>query len=189
MKLSATVLASMLSIGTLFAGTYNVDIDHSNIGFKVKHMMISNVAGEFDTFKGSFVYDENTKTLTALNGTVEVASINTDNKKRDDHLRSKDFFDVNKYPTMSLVLEKVDGDIAYLTLTMHGVSKMVKMDLETSGMVIKDPWGNTRTGLSLTGNINRTEFGLTWNEIMEAGGLTVGEDVKISLELEGILAK
>jgi len=189
MKLRTAVLASMLSIGTLFAGTYNVDIDHSNVAFKVRHMMISNVTGQFDKFSGTYDYDDKTKTLRSLNGEVDVTSINTHNVKRDDHLKSVDFFDVAKYPKMHLTLEKVEGDTAYMKLTMHGVTKEVKMELETSGVVIKDPWGNSRTGLSLSGKVNRKDFGLNWNELLEAGGVAVGETVKISLELEGILAK
>lgn len=189
MKLTTVVFASMLSVGTLFAGTYNVDKDHSNVAFKVKHMMITNVTGQFDKFSGTFDYDDKTKTLKSLNGEVDVTSINTDNVKRDDHLRSADFFDVTKYPSMHLTLEKVDGDTATMKLTMHGVTKEVKMELETSGVVVKDPWGNSRTGLSLSGKINRKDFGLSWNDLMEAGGAMVGDKIKISIDIEGILAQ
>ena len=189
MKLRTLLLASMLSVGTLVAGTYNVDKDHSDVGFKVKHMMVSNVKGQFDKFSGSFVYDEKTKTLQALTGVVDVNSINTDNAKRDAHLKSADFFDAVKYPEMKLTLVKVDGDTAYTKLTLHGITKDVKMELETSGIVIKDPWGNSRTGLSLSGTINRIDYALKWNQLMEAGGVMVGEKVKINIELEGILAQ
>lgn len=189
MKVKSILLASMLSFGTLFAGTYNVDIDHSNVAFKVKHMMISHVKGQFDKFSGSFVYDEKTKTLKALHGEVAIDSISTQNAKRDAHLKSADFFDAAKYPTMSLTLEKVKGDTAYTKLTIHGITKEVKMELDLSGAVVKDPWGNTRTGLSLSGKINRKDFGLNWNQLIEAGGVMVGDEVKMSIELEGILAK
>lgn len=189
MKLPALLLASLLGAATLFAGTYNVDPDHSNVAFKVKHMMISNVKGQFDKFSGSFVYDEKTKTLQSLQGVVDVNSISTDNAKRDAHLKSADFFDVAKYPKMTMTLTKVKGDYAYVKLTIHGITKDVKMELETSGMVIKDPWGNVRTGLSLSGKVNRKDFGLNWNQLIEAGGVMVGDRVKISVELEGILAK
>lgn len=189
MKLNTIVLATMLSVSTLFAGTYNVDLDHSNVAFKVRHMMISNVTGQFNKFSGTFEYDDQTKTLRSLNGEVDVSSIDTDNAKRDDHLKSGDFFDVAKYPSMQLTLEKIEGDTATMKLTMHGVTKEVKMELETSGVVIKDPWGNMRTGLSLSGKINRKDFGLNWNQVIEAGGVAVGEMVKISLEIEGILAR
>lgn len=189
MKVRNIVLASLLSAGTLFGGNYNVDMSHSNVAFKVKHMMVSNVKGQFDTFSGTFEYDEKTKSLVALHGEVDVNSIDTQIEKRDAHLKSADFFDVAKYPSMSMTLEKVKDDMAYVKLTMHGVTKVVEMELETSGTVIKDPSGNTRTGLSLEGTINRKDFGLNWNKVMEAGGVVVGEDVKISIELEGILAK
>jgi len=189
MKLALVTLALLLSIESLFAGTYNVDKDHSSIGFKVKHMMISNVKGQFDTFSGSFEYDEKTKMLKALTGVVDVNSINTDNAKRDRHLKSSDFFDAANYPEMKLTLVKVDGETAYAKLSIHGITKEVKMELETSGMVIKDPWGNSRTGLSLSTSINRMDYGLKWTDLMETGGMIVGDKVKISIELEGILAK
>lgn len=189
MRLKVILLSSILSAGTLFAGTYKVDIDHSNIAFKVKHMMISNVKGQFEKFSGIFEYDEKTKTLQSLKGEVDVNSISTDNAKRDGHLKSADFFDVAKYPTMSYELDKVDGDTAYGKLTIHGITKEVKMELETSGVVVKDPWGNRRTGLSLSGKINRKDFGLNWNQVIEAGGVMVGDEVKMSIELEGILQK
>lgn len=189
MRLKIILLATTLSFGTLFAGMYKVDIDHSNVAFKVKHMMISNVKGEFKKFNGTFEYDEKTKMLKSLKGEIDVDSISTDNAKRDAHLKSADFFDVKKYPMMSFVLTKVDGDTAYGKLTIHGITKEVKMELETSGVVVKDPWGNTRTGLSLSGKINRKDFGLIWNQVMEAGGVLVGDEVKMNVELEGILQK
>ncbi|WP_345980726.1 YceI family protein [Sulfurimonas sp. HSL3-2] len=189
MRLKVILLATTLSFGTLFAGMYKVDVDHSNVAFKVKHMMISNVKGEFKKFSGTFEYDEKTNSLKALQGIVDIDSISTDNAKRDAHLKSADFFDAAKYPTMSYVLERVKGDTAYGKLTMHGITKEVKMELETSGTVVKDPWGNTRTGLSLSGKINRKDFGLNWNQVIEAGGVMVGDEVKMSIELEGILQK
>ena len=149
MKLFKLGLTSILAGGTLFAGTYNVDPDHSHMGFKVRHMMISNVIGKFDTFSGTFEYDEKTKTLKSLHGTVEVKSINTENAKRDEHLRTSDFFAAAEYPKMTFVLEKVEGDTAYGTLTMRGVSKDIKLEFENNGMV-QDPWGNTRVGLALS---------------------------------------
>ena len=189
MKLRAVLLASMLSVGTLFAGTYKVDVDHSTVAFKVKHMMISNVNGQFTKFSGTFVYDEKSKTLQSLQGVVDVSSISTDNVKRDGHLKSADFFDLAKFTTITFTLDKVEGDTAYGQLTIHGVTKEIKMALETSGTVVKDPWGAVRKGLSLTGTINRKDFGLNWNKLVEAGGVMVGDDVKIDVELEGVLVK
>jgi len=188
MKLFKLGFASILAGSALFAGTYNVDPDHSHMGFKVRHMMISNVNGKFDTFSGTFEYDEKTQTLKSLNGSVEVKSINTENAKRDEHLRTSDFFAASEYPEITFVLEKVEGDTAYGKLTMRGVSKDVKLEFENNGLV-KDPWGNTRVGLALSGKINRFDYGIKYNEVLEAGGLAVGETVKINVELEGILIR
>lgn len=188
MKLLQLGLASLLTSVTLFAGTYSLDTSHSSVSFKVKHLMISNVKGSFDKFSGSFEYDEKTKQLQKLTSTIEVASINTANEKRDKHLRNKDFFNVEKHPTLTFELTKVDGEDAYGNLTMHGVTKNIKLELEDNGM-IQDPWGNTRVGLALSGKINRKDFGLTYNNILEAGGVAIGEEVKIEVEIEGILQK
>ena len=188
MKIVKLGLISILAAGALFAGTYNVDKSHSNVGFKVKHLMISNVSGKFDKFNGSFEYDEKTNTLKKLTGEAEVASINTENEKRDGHLKSADFFDAANHPKLTFTLDKVDGDKAYGKLTMRGVTKDVELDLENNGTVT-DPWGNKRVGLELTGKINRKDFGLNWNKALEAGGVVVGETVKLEVTLEGILAK
>lgn len=188
MKLIKLGLTSILAGSALLAGTYNVDPAHSHMGFKVKHMMISNVNGKFDTFSGTFEYDEKTNTLKSLNGSVTVKSINTENAKRDEHLRTSEFFAAAEYPEMTFVLEKVEGDTAYGKLTMRGVSKDVQLEFENNGLV-KDPWGNTRVGLALSGRVNRFDYGMKYNEVLEAGGLAVGETVKINVELEGILAK
>lgn len=189
MNLKTIAFASLLCTLPLFAGNYKVDIDHTNVAFKVKHMMISNVKGEFGKFSGSFIYDESTKTLKALHGDVDTTSISTDNSMRDNHLKSPDFFDVKKYPTMSYTLDKVVGNKAYGKLTIHGITKDVVMDLDLSGNVVKDPWGGLRTGLTLNGTINRKDFGLMWNKAIETGGVMVGEEVKINVEIEGILQK
>jgi polyisoprenoid-binding protein YceI len=181
-------LISILTAGALFAGTYNLDTTHSNLGFKVKHLMISNVSGKFDKFNGSFVYDEKTKTLKSLKGTAEVASINTEDAKRDGHLKSADFFDAANHPEITYELEKIKGNKAYGKLTIRGTSKTVIFNYDDNGM-ITDPWGNKRVGLELSGKINRKDFGLNWNKALEAGGVLVGETVKINIEVEGVLAK
>lgn len=188
MKLVKLGLASIITAGALFGGTYTVDGTHSNVGFKVKHMMISNITGNFDKFNGSFEYDEKTKTVKSLTGIIKVSSINTENKKRDDHLKSADFFDSKNHPKLTFKLNKVDEDKAYGVLTMRGVSKNIVLDFENNGS-IKDPWGNTRVGLSLSGKVNRIDYGLKYNSILEAGGIAVGEKVKLDIEIEGILAK
>ena len=183
-----TIVATILSSTALIAGTYNVDTSHSNVGFKVKHMMISNVIGKFDKYNGSFEYDEKTNTLEMLRGVIQVASINTANKKRDTHLKSDELFNAEKFPQIKFVLEKTDSDYAYGKLTMHGVTKNVKLDLENNGMV-KDPWGNTRVGLELTGKLSRADYGITWNKGLELGGVVVGDTIKLDIQIEGILAK
>lgn len=189
MKLVKLGLVSILTAGTLFAGTYKVDTSHSNIGFKVKHMMVSNVVGKFDKFSGAFEYNEKTNSLESLKGTVIVSSINTENEKRDNHLKASDFFAAKKYPKITFNLDKIKNEKAYGKLTMRGVTKDVILDIETSGASIKDPWGNTRTGLSLSGKINRYDYGIKYNSVLEAGGLAVGEIVKLNIEIEGVLAK
>lgn len=181
-------LISIISAAALYAGTYNVDKSHSNVGFKVKHLMISNVTGKFDNFSGTFEYDEKTNSLKSLVGNVDANSINTGNEKRDKHLRSADFFDANNHPTLTFKLNKVSGDTAYGVITIRGVSKSIELELENNGSII-DPWGNRRVGLELNGKINRKDFGLNWNKALEAGGVVVGDKVKIQVELEGILAK
>lgn len=188
MKLAQLALGSLLVTSALFAGTYNIDKSHSNVGFKVKHMMVTNVIGKFNDFDGSFEYDEKTKTLKSLTGTVKVQSIDTNNKKRDDHLKASDFFAADKYPQINFALEKIEDDTAYGKLTMRGVTKDVKLEFENNGL-IKDPWGNTRVGLSLSGKVNRIDYGIKYNSILEAGGVAVGEKVKLFIDLEGVLVK
>jgi len=188
MKIARLGLAAILTAGALYAGNYNVDVAHSSAAFKVKHMMISNVKGSFDKFNGTFEYDEKTKQLVALSGSIETASVNTKNAKRDGHLQSADFFDAAKYPSINFDLSKIEGDIAYGKLTMHGITKEVALDFENNGMV-KDPWGNTRVGLALSGKLNRKDFGLVYNSALETGGVLIGEVVKLDIEIEGILAK
>lgn len=188
MNFTKLTLTSLLTASALFAGTYNVDVSHSNIGFKVKHLMISNVSGKFDKFNGTFEYDEKTKTVTSLNGNIEASSINTQNEKRDGHLKSADFFEITKYPNLTFKLDKISENSAFGKLTLHGVTKDVKLDFEDNGSIV-DPWGNTRIGLSLSGEINRKDYGLTWNKALEVGGVVVGDKIKLDIELEGILAK
>ncbi len=188
MKLIKLGLASLLATGALFAGTFNVDKSHSNVGFKVKHMMISNVIGKFKNFSGTIDYDEDTKTLKSISGKIEVKSINTEDEKRDKHLRADDFFAAEKFPNITFESIKIDGDELIGNFTLRGITKEVKFELENNG-VIKDPWGNTRVGLALTGKINRKDYGLTYSKLLEAGGVAVGDTVKLNIEIEGIKAK
>lgn len=188
MNLKKLTLTSALLVSSLFAGTYNVDASHSNMGFKVKHMMISNVSGSFDEFKGSFEYDEKTNILKSLNGVITVDSINTADEKRDAHLKADELFSAKKFPEINFKLTKVDGDIAYGDITLKGVTKNIKLELDNGGTV-KDPWGNERAAFALSGKINRKDFGISWNKVLEAGGVAVGEIVKLDIEVEGIKTK
>lgn len=188
MKLVKLTVAAILATGALFAGTYNVDTTHSSVGFKVKHLMISNVRGTFDKFSGTISYDEKSKKVTSLNGSIEVSSVNTDNVKRDGHLKSADFFDAANFKNITFELSSIKGETAYGKLTMRGVTKDVSFELENNG-TITDPWGNQRLGLTLNGKVNRIDYGLKYNSVLEAGGVAVGEIVKFEIELESILAK
>lgn len=185
-KILTSVAAAAILSGFLYGAPFEVDIEHSSVGFKIKHLMISNVKGHFSKFSGT--YDLDNGVLKSLNGTIETASIDTGIEKRDNHLRSADFFEVEKYPQITFKMtsfkdEEVTGD-----LTIHGVIKSVTLEAEVSGAV-KDPWGNMRSAVSLEGEIKRSDFGLKWNEALEAGGVVVGDEVKISIELEGIEKK
>lgn len=187
------VALTLLGAGLSWAAEYTIDPDHSKVLFKIRHLGISTVTGRFDKFSGAFAFDPKNIQASKVTATVEATSIDTDVAKRDEHLRSADFFDVEKFPQITFVSKeirdaqggkfKVAGD-----LTIHGVTKPVTLDVELVGTV-KDPWGNERAGFSATATINRKDFGLTWNKALETGGLLVGEEVWISLEIEGILKK
>ena len=188
MKIKTLLATSLLAGSALFAGNYTVDTAHTSTDFSVKHMMISTVKGNFATFSGNFEYDEASKKLKSLKGTIDVSSINTGMKDRDDHLRSADLFDITKFPNITFVLDEVKGDKAYGKLTIHGVTKPVVLAYENGG-VVTDPWGAQRVGLGLSGKINRSDFGITWNKALESGGVVVSESVKIDVTIEGVLQK
>lgn len=187
--LQSLTLSVVVGLGSLHGANYNVDVSHSDIGFSVKHMMISSVKGNFEKFSGTFEIDEKTKQFSAINGTVEVASINTKDAKRDAHLIDPDFFDVEKYPKMSLKLLKHSEDKATFELTIKDVTKVVTLDIDDISDTIKDPWGNTRMAFELEGEINRKDFNMNFNELLETGGLMVGDKVKFEIVIEGIQAK
>ena len=186
MKIKRLFLGGLLASSLLFAGEYQVDTSHSYVGFKIKHLMISNVKGNFEKFSGSYNYDEKTNTLKDIVGTISVDSINTAIQKRDEHLKSEDFFDVKKYPEIKFKAKKIVGTKIFGTLTMHGVTKDVVLSYEFNGTV-KDPQGKMKSALSLNGTINRKDFNLTYNKVLEAGGVAIGEEVKLEIELAGVL--
>ena len=178
------ITVALLAAVSLYAGNYKVDTSHSKVAFKIKHLMISNVTGHFDEFKGTFQYDEKTGVLKALNGEVSVKSINTAVDKRDNHLRSADFFDVNKFPTMTLELIRANDQSVEANLTIKGISKHVLFEFENGGSAIA-PNGVKKAGFSMSAKINRADFGLTWNKALETGGVVVGDTVRISIDIEG----
>lgn len=181
MKFLKLTIASLLTSSALFAGTYNIDVSHSNVGFTVKHMMITNVSGKFNDVAGSFEYDEKTNTLTSLSGEIIVASINTANEKRDTHLKADDIFDAEKFPKITFKSTKVEKEVVYGDLTIKGVTKNVKLNLENGGALGK------KAGFTLNGKINRSEFGVTWNKVLETGGVAVSDEVKLNIDIQGNL--
>ncbi len=169
-----------------------LDPTHSEIHFKVKHLMISNVSGKITKFDASVETEEEDFTTAKVSFSAEASSVTTFNEQRDQHLQSSDFFDTAKFPQIKFTITKLESEGAenyevYGDLTIRDITKPVKFAVEFGG-VIKDPWGNTRAGLTIEGKINRKEFGLVWHAVTEAGGLVVGDDVKLHAELEFVKA-
>jgi polyisoprenoid-binding protein YceI len=169
--------------------TWKIDPIHSVAEFKVKHMMISNVKGQFANIQGALWLDETDLMKSRVEASIEVASINTRDPQRDAHLKSADFFDAEKFPTLSfqsMSIRRVgDGELAVTgELTIHGVTRNVVFDVEGPTPPAKDPWGNTRVGLSATTKISRKDFGLNWNATLETGGFLVGDEVTITLDVQ-----
>ena len=167
---------------------WSLDPTHSEIGFKVKHLMFTNVSGSFKTFTASAETEGDDFGNAKINFSADVDSIDTNNEQRDQHLKSADFFDAASFPTMSFTASqfaaKSDGEYELTgDLTMHGVTHPVKLVAEFGG-IVKDPWGNIKAGFSLNGKINRKDFGLHWNAALETGGVMVSEEVKIHAEIQ-----
>lgn len=180
-------LATAAPVATT-ASTWEVDTAHSEVGFKVRHLAVSNVRGNFTKFSGTVKLDEKNIANSSVVVTVDTRSVNTNNQKRDKHLRSSDFFDADRYPEMKFVSTRVrkSGDGLEVTgnLTLHGVTKPITLAVEGPTGEVKDPWGKTRRGATARVTINRQDFGLRWSKTLETGGLVVGNDVKIELEVE-----
>lgn len=169
---------------------WSIDPAHSEIGFKVKHMMFTNVSGSFGKFDATIETQGDNFENANIEFTGDIDSITTGNTDRDTHLLSADFFDASQFPKIqfkSTSFEKLnEGDYKLIgDLTLHGVTKPVTLDVEFGGLA-KDPWGNTKTGLSVVGKINRKDWGLNWNSALETGGVLVGEEVKLNIELQFI---
>jgi len=189
-RLFPVLLTGLLAMAVPALGAqYDIDAAHSAISFKIKHLGISNVKGTFDDFAGSFTFDAAAPAAASVEAVIQTASISTGNEKRDEHLRAADFFDAAQFPTITfkstgLTMSTASEGVLTGTLTMHGVSKDVTLALEFNGAVT-DPWGNGKVGFSATGKLDRQDFGLTYGKVMEGGGLMLGNDVEISLEIEG----
>ena len=179
-------LSFLLVSGSLSATELIIDGAHSQVGFSIKHMMISNVKGKFSDYDAEIDFDFKTKRFNSLDATINANSIDTGIKKRDDHLRSADFFDVKKYPNITFKMSSYepDGDEGVMVgdLTIHGITKKVKLEVEVNGVIKHE--GVLRAGFTIEGKINRKDFGLKWNKMLEAGGFAVGDKVKIIIELE-----
>ena len=180
----------MAKITELTPGTWNVDPAHSAIGFSARHLMISKVRGHFASFGGEITVSDD-PLASQVHAVAETASVTTGDDARDGHLKSPDFFDVEHYPTLSFVSTGIeqDGDDFRLAglLTVKDITKPVVFSLEFDG-VSTDPWGNTKAGFSAETEINRKDFGLEWNVALEAGGVLVGDKVKIQLDIEAVKA-
>jgi polyisoprenoid-binding protein YceI len=173
--------------------TWNIDPVHSNAQFKVKHMMISNVKGEFTAVTGKLEVNNADITKSKIEASIDASSINTREPQRDAHLKSADFLDVEKFPVLTFKSTrvskvKVDELSVEGNLTIHGVTRNVVFEVEGPSAPVKDPWGSTRIGISATTRIDRKDFGLTWNATLEAGGIMVGHEVTITLDVEFVKA-
>ncbi|MFA6761038.1 MAG: YceI family protein [Sulfuricurvum sp.] len=181
--LAATLSALLLSSSSLVADDFVVDPSHTTVSFKVKHMMVSTVTGRFNLFNGEFEIDNGV--LKALEGHIEAASVDTGIADRDDHLRSADFFDAANHPDIKFVMKSATKDKVTGDITIRGITKPITLDVEMGG-VITDNSGSKRAGLELNGKLNRKDFDLKWNRAIEAGGFTVGDEVRIHVEIEGV---
>lgn len=184
------VLAALVTLSSsmLFAASYTVDASHSDVGFSIKHLGISNVRGQFKDISGTINW-EGIKHIdkASIEGTVQVSSVDTQEPKRDAHLTSADFFDASVYPTMTFkstkLFKKKDDLYAKGMLTIHGVTREVVIPVTVEGPVV-DPWGNSKIGLNGQFVIDRKDYGLTWNKALDKGGVVVGDDVTITLSIQ-----
>ncbi len=189
-KMLYSFLAVILSANLLFAGdTYTLDVAHSKVEFTVTHMMISKVTGKFREFSGTIMYDEKDMSKWSASVDIKTASIFTDNEKRDNHLRSDDFFNAEKYPLITFRSKRFEkrGDqyVAIGDLTIRDVTKEIELPFTITGKVV-DPWGNTRIGAEAELVINRQDYGVKWSKSMDRGGLVVSNEVKITISLSAV---
>lgn len=176
-----------------YAGTYKIDESHTQVGFKIKHLVISTVSGRFNKFSGEFKFDSKTGKLEGLKTSIDASSIDTNEPDRDKHLKSKDFFDVQKFKTLEFVAKDVSYESSKPSeikgdLTIHGITKPVVLKVEFKGEAT-DPWGNQRAAFEARTKVNRKDFGLNWNKNLDKGGVMIADDVDIQIEGEAILQK
>jgi len=190
MKLSSALLVVAISLPvSASAASWEIDPVHSNVGFAVRHMVVSTVRGEFGKISGTVVYDEKDAAKSSVDVSIDVSSITTRNEQRDGHLKGPDFFDVQKFPTMTFKSTKVEklgkgklkvqGD-----LTLHGATKSVVLEVTGPTAEVKGPMGKFIMGASAEGKLNRKDFGVSFNKVLEGGGLMVGDEVSITIDLE-----
>ena len=173
----------------LIMSTYQIDSAHTHAQFEVRHLMISNVKGDFDKVTGTVTINDSDHSLSGIDVTIDVASISTREPQRDAHLKSPDFFDVEKFPTITFVSKEVvkSGDDSFEVvgdLTIHGVTKTIDLDVEDVTPEVKDPYGLLRRGASAKATILRSDFGLKYNAVLEAGGVAIGDEVHITIDTE-----
>jgi polyisoprenoid-binding protein YceI len=193
---SGMVMVGLLTLFPIAAGAetarWDIDPDHSAIEFRVAHMVVSKTSGRFTDYQGFVEMDADAKTLKSIEATIKAGSIDTNHDKRDAHLRNADFLDVEQFPTMTYKMSQYQkqGDTYTIIgdLTLRGVTKQVTLSATFNG-VTKDPWGNTRAGFSADGTLNRKDFGMVWNKVLDSGGLVVGDEVHIHLDIECIKAQ
>lgn len=194
MKTPVLILAAALAVASpaLAAEDYVIDASHADVSFQVRHL-VSQVTGRFNAFEGSIRVDRDNPQASSVQFTIQTESIDTSNEKRDEHLRSADFFDVASHPTITFrsTSMKALGEGRYEVtgdFTMHGVTKNITLPVEVLGEM-KDPWGNQRIGFQISVTINRKDYGISYNKVLDQGGLMLGEDVKVSINLEAVQQK
>ncbi len=185
-------VVELVAVTSFAADNFTIDRTHSSIGFGVRHMVVTKVKGEFNEFAGTILYDDKDITKSSVEVSIKTATIDTKDAKRNEHLRSPDFFDAAKYPDITFKSKRIektaDGYAAVGDLAMRGVTKEIRVPFTVAGM-ITDPYGNTRLGLSASTKLNRQDFGVSWSKSLDTGGLVVADEVEIAIEVEAIKAK
>ncbi len=189
LALAATLVAALAVPSPAATATWQIDPAHTAAGFSVRHMMIATVRGQFKGVTGTVLWDDQDINNSTVDVTIDANTVDTGESKRDADLKSANFFDVKNYPTItfkSTKIEKISAGKMKVTgnLTIHGVTKQVVLDVEGPSGAVKDPWGNTRVALNATTTVNRTDYGVKWNAKMDSGGMVVGDDVNINIDLE-----